>query len=267
MRNAASEAKEKNSGTQSVERTVAVLKELAMFGARGARVADLASHLDLEYPTAHRIIRCLVEQRMVQKDENTLRYSIGPLVHELGLSARPKMHLRELCDSTISRIARKTRDTVFLNVRSGLDVLCIARKEGAFPIKTLVKEVGDRRPLGFGAGGIALLLRLSEEEAAKVITANAPRLQAYGNASPRSIVALVKKSKAVGYVFTEDAIVPGVNAVSLPVGGYDGIPLAAISVAAVRSRIPHPRHRKLVSFLKSEIKALEDIMHSTSSGS
>ena len=261
------ERQRKTFGTQSVERTIALLKELAIFGAQGARVAELASRLDLEYPTAHRIIRCLVDQRMVEKDENTLRYSIGPLVYELGLCAPPKMHLRELCDPIISRIAEKTGDTVFLNVRSGLDALCIDRKEGSFPIKTLIIDIGNRRPLGFGAAGIALLMRLSEEELAKVVTANAPRLQAYGNPSPRSIVALVKRSKVMGYVFTEDVVVPGVSAISLPFGGYDGIPLAAISVTSVSLRMPHSRHRKLASFLESEIRVLEDIMRSTPSGS
>ena len=78
-----------NSGTQSVERTVAILKELATYGSKGARVSVLAASLGLEYPTAHRIIRCLVSQRMVEKDHANLRYSLGPLVYELGLGVLP----------------------------------------------------------------------------------------------------------------------------------------------------------------------------------
>jgi len=251
------------SDTQSVDRTIAILKELATHGPRGARVADLAAGLGLEYPTVHRIIRCLVGQRMVEKGPDSLRYSLGPLVYELGLSVPPRMNLRELCDPVTSRIAESTSDTVFLNVRSGLDVLCIDRKEGAFPIKTLIFEVGNRRPLGVGAGGIALLMALPDEELEEVVAANAARLHAYGSIKPKSVIALVRRSRELGYVFTEDIVVRGVSAVSLPFGGGNGVPAAAISVAGVPSRMAQSRHRELVALLKAEIRTLEGILRST----
>lgn len=251
------------SGTQSVERTVAILKELATYGSKGVRVSVLAASLGLEYPTAHRIIRCLVGQGMVEKDHANLRYSLGPLVYELGLSVPPKLHLRELCDPVTTRIAERTGDTVFLNVRSGPDVLCIDRKEGTFPIKTLIIEVGNRRPLGVGAGGIALLMPLPDEELERVISANEARLKAYGSLKPKSIISLVRRSQDQGYVITEDIIVRGVSAISLPLGGSDGVPAAAITVACVPSRMPQSRHRELAELLRSEITALENSMRSS----
>lgn len=251
------------SGTQSVERTIALLKELATHGPKGARVSELAARLGLEYPTAHRIIRCLVDQHMVEKSPESQCYSLGPLVYELGLSVPPRMNLRELCDPVIAKIAESTGDTVFLNVRSGLDVLCIDRKEGTFPIKTLIFEVGNRRPLGVGAGGIALLLPLPDEELDKLVTANAARLQAYGSLKPKSVLAFVRRVRPLGYVVTEDIVVRGVSAVSLPFGGHHGIPPAAISVACVPSRMPQSRHPDLVALLKSEIRTLEEILRST----
>src|SRR5690606_23855902 len=86
------------SGTQSIERTIALLRELATYGPRGAKVAELAARLDMQYPTVHRMIRCLVGQRMVEKIDSGHRYSLGPLVYELGLSVPQHMNLRELCE-------------------------------------------------------------------------------------------------------------------------------------------------------------------------
>lgn len=248
-------------GTQSIERTIALLKELAMHGSRGARVSEVASALRLEYPTVHRIIRCLATQRMIERNDETLRYSLGPLVYELGLSVPPKMNLREICDAVTSKIAASTEDTVFLNVRSGLDVLCIDRKEGTYPIKTLIFDVGSRRPLGVGAGGLALLMPLSEEELDYVVRANAMRLQMYGSVTPKHILAGVKQAKERGYVI-EEIIVRGVSAIGLPFGGQKGVPPAAISVACVPSRMPKTRHRELVGFLRNEIKTMEKMLRS-----
>lgn len=249
-------------GTQSIERTIGMLKELATHGAEGARAAQLARSLGLEYPTVHRMMRCLVAQHMVRRDEETLRYSLGPLVYELGLSVPSNINLREICNSVTTRIAERTGDTVFLNVRSSLDVLCIDRKEGTFPIKTLIFDVGNRRPLGVGAGGIALLMPLPDDELESVVHANASRLHTYGSLKPKTVIAMVRESRQHGYVATEDIVIRGVNAISLPFGGRDGLPPAAISVAGVPSRMPEARHHELVALLRTEIKAMEHLLGS-----
>jgi DNA-binding IclR family transcriptional regulator len=38
------------------------------------------------------------------------------------------------------------------------------RHEGSFPIRTLVLDVGNRRPLGVGAGGLAILAAIGDEK-------------------------------------------------------------------------------------------------------
>lgn len=250
-------------GTQSIDRTIALLKELAHYGAKGARVSELAAALELEYPTVHRMVRCLVSHGMVERDDGTLRYSLGPLVYELGLSVPPKLNLREICDPVTARIAESTGDTVFLNVRSGLDVLCIDRKLGTYPIKTLIFEVGNRRPLGVGAGGLALLMPLPDEELEAVVHANTARLQSFGSLKAKTVVAMVRQARERGYVVTEDIVVRGVSALSLPFGGKQGVPAAAISVACVPSRMTKARHPEIVTLLKGEIATMEKMLAST----
>ncbi len=226
-------------------------------------MSELSVALRLEYPTVHRMMRCLVAHSMVQRNDDTLRYSLGPLVYELGLSVPAKMNLREICDPVTTKIAEVTGDTVFLNVRSGLDVLCIDRKEGTFPIKTLIFEIGNRRPLGVGAGGIALLMPLADDELEQVVRANSQRLQAYGSLKPKNVLAMVRQAKQIGYVVTEDIVIPGVSAISIPFGGDKGVQPAAISVACVPSRMPRTRHRQLVALLRSEIATMEDMLRSS----
>jgi DNA-binding IclR family transcriptional regulator len=248
------------SGTQSIERAIALLCELATFGPDGAKVSELASRLCIEYPTVHRMVRSLVTKRMVEKSRQRGRYTLGPLVYELGLSVPRRMNLREKCEGCISRLAEITGDTVFLNVRSGYDVLCIDRKEGAFPIKTLIFEIGNRRPLGIGAGGIALLMHLGDDELEHIIHDNTERLKALGYITAKNVLARVRHAREQGHVFTEDIVIRGVSAVSIPFGGHHGLPCAAISIASIPSRMPPSRQSELVRLLKNEITTLENIM-------
>src|SRR5512139_992341 len=165
------------SGTQSIERALWLLREIAAHNRSGSRLLDLATRTGLQRPTVHRMLKCLATESMVQQDPDSHRYFLGPMVFELGLTATPRFNLREICHPALTRIAEATGDTVFLTQRSGLDSVCIDRHEGTFPIKTFTLEVGMRRPLGVGTGSLSILAALPEEEFRSIIASNEPRLQ------------------------------------------------------------------------------------------
>lgn len=255
LRNAAGTQK-KARGIRSIARLVQLLKEIAKSGTRGATLSDLVVATGLSYSTTHRILRCLIDLDLALKDPRTRRYSLGHLVYELGIAAVPRINLREVCEPIVSRIADRTGDSVYLHVRSGLDVLCIDRKSGKSPIKTHVFDIGSRRPLGVGCGGIALLAPLPEEEIEEIVHTVAPRLSEW-RVTPRSVLLAVARAKQVGYAATEGAVVKWVNGVSIPFGGRHGLPQATISVTTISPRLPKSRVVELVAMLRGEIREME----------
>src|SRR5215208_7421692 len=148
--------------TQSRERALMLMREIAAHNRTGTRLLDLASRTGLQRPTVHRMLKCLTLENMVQQDPESHRYFLGPMVFELGLTAAPRFNLREICNPAMNRIAEATGDTVFLTQRSGLDAVCVDRHEGTFPIKTFTLEIGMRRPLGVGTGSLAILSALQD---------------------------------------------------------------------------------------------------------
>jgi DNA-binding IclR family transcriptional regulator len=143
--------------TGSLRRGVRLLRLLATAGARGSSLTDLASETGMPHPSVHRVLKQLQAERLVEHNPDTRRYRLGPLTFELGLASSTLFDIRDLCEPAMRRLAECTADTVYLVCRSGFDAVCIHRLEGAFPIRTLVLEVGSRRPLGVGAGGLAVL--------------------------------------------------------------------------------------------------------------
>ncbi len=223
----------------------------------GTRLIDLAARTKLRYPTAHRILQCLVKQGLVEKHLGTRCYSLGPLLYELGLAATPRTNLKNICEPFLSRLAEITGDTVFLNVRSGLDAVCIDRREGTFPIKALVYEIGVRRPLGVGAGGLALLMKLAWADIQQIVKDNATRLPSYGRLTSQAVLTALKRARETGYVVTSNVVVSGVTSVALPFSGRQGVPWAAVTVSSVSSRMPPSRQRELAALLDSEIQGME----------
>ena len=249
-------APRKLSGTQSIERALSLLREIAAHNRSGSRLLDLATRTGLQRPTVHRMLKCLAAENMVQQDPDTHRYFLGPMVFELGLTAAPRFNLREICHPALTRLAEVTGDTVFLTQRSGLDAVCLDRHEGTFPIKTFTLEIGMRRPLGVGIGSLAILAELPEEDIRNIVASNAPRLPEYG-LTPGSLLSQIKKAQKLGYAVRETPSLAGVRSIGQALHNRSGVPFAALSVSAISSRMNEKRVAELAALLKNEARPIE----------
>ena len=244
-------------GAQSVHRVALLLRVLAAQGRDGCRLLDLAAASGLERPTVHRLLKGLMAEGMVAQGPAGRRYRLGHLVFELGLAAAPRFDLRRLCEPALTRLAERTGDTVFLSVRSGNDSVCLDRKEGSFPIKTLTVDVGTRRPLGVGAGGLALLTSLPAAEAEAVLAVNARQFAGYADLDPPILREMLARAQILGYVLNDRQVTPGAMSLALPVNDAYGRPLAAISIGAIASRMAPARQHELAALLRAEVAELE----------
>lgn len=251
------------SGTQSIQRAAHVLRIIASRNGTGLRLVDISMHAKLERPTVHRILKCLIAEGLVRQDTGTRRYFLGRLIFELGLAASTSFNLRDICRPALLRLAEQTGDTVFLTIRSGFDTVCVDRAEGSFPIKTLTLDVGTRRPLGVGAGGLALLMSLPEEAIEYVVSANALRLGAYNNLTVPALMRLLKRCRELGYALNDARITPGATSVGLPIRSRSGEPFLAISIGAISERMAENRQKELVELIRSEIVSLEAAVSDT----
>jgi DNA-binding IclR family transcriptional regulator len=251
------------SGTQSIERALWLLREIAAHNRGGSRLLDLSARTGLQRPTVHRMLKCLVAEGMVQQDEETHRYYLGSMVFELGLSAAPRFNLREICHPSLARICESTGDTAFLTQRSGLDGVCLDRHEGTFPIKTFTLEIGMRRPLGVGIGSLAILSALPEDEIKNTITNNSQRLTEHG-LTPSSLLAQVRRAQKLGYALRESPSLAGVRSIGHAIRNGSGIAFAGLSLSTISSRMTEKRVPELAALLKSEARQVEKQLAQTS---
>ncbi len=244
-------------GTQSIQRAALLVRLIASRSQPGSRLADVVQHSQLERSTVRRMLKCLIEEGFVRQDAESRRYALGPLVFELGLAAAPQFNLVDICRPALARLAEATGDTVFLTVRSGYDTVCIDRKEGSFPIRALTLDVGTRRPLGAGAGGLALLMPLPGAEIKAIVNANAVRLRGYNNLTVPSLTAMLDRARELGYALNDNHITAGATSIGLPIISRYGQPFAAISVGAISSRMNAERQKKVAALLRKEVRTVE----------
>lgn len=247
-------------GAQTIHRAIRALKLVAAQPERGIRLVDLAEAMGLERPTAHRLLKALTEERMLVQHPGSRRYSLGALLFELGLAAAHQYNLRDVAQPVLKALAEQTGDTSFLFVRSGNDAVCIARQGGTHPIQTPVVPAGARQPLGVNAGGLALLSALPEQEAIQIIHSVEPRLAAYGDLEVEQLVRYWERARKLGYALIGEHAVPGISAIGLPVVNAAGLPIAAITVASIHSRMSGARLSSIVPLLKKAASELTELL-------
>ncbi len=251
---------------QSLERAVAILRVLAEDHRQGLRLTDVAARTGLSKSTAHRMLVALTGLGLVEQDAGSGHYFPGLALLGLGAAAANRHDLAELAAPYLQRLADRTGETIYLSMRCGNDVVCVDRVEGPFPIKILTWKAGDRRPLGVNASGLALLARLPEGEAARIVEANAAQVESYTGNDRAGVLELIERTRRNGYAFNEGFSARGMAAVGVAIRGQRGEPLAALSVAAISARLEGDRRETVVQWLKGEAAKLEEHLQAVTHG-
>jgi DNA-binding IclR family transcriptional regulator len=242
----------KTKGAQTVFRALDLLQRVALLHPQGTTIGPLAETSGLDRATAYRLLSTLVEAGFVERDQRKV-YRLGLQAMQLGLSAMNQAPLREICRPVMQRLARRTEDTVFLVVRNGDYAHCLHCEEGAYPVKAMVLQIGGMRVLGIGSAGMTLLARLEDDQIEALYARHQDEFQPGGPAL-RQLKQLVAKTREQGCAMTDGLVTEGVGGVGMSFevthGGH-----AAISIAAISSRIPEERKHRIAQLISEELRA------------
>jgi DNA-binding IclR family transcriptional regulator len=243
-------------GTQAVARAAALLREIASSGEPTCALADLADRLQLERPTAYRILQRLVVEGLVAQDPATRGYALGPLLYELGLAAQPPLRLHAVASEALRELALQSGDTAFGIVQSGLDSLCIDRHEGDYPVKALMMNPGRRRPMGIGAGSLAMLAAMPAAKSDQVLEANDVRTRAAGGPGAGELMKAVDQTRAAGHALRQPVEAPEILSIAVAACNAYGTPVLALSISALKFRIDN-RADRLLALLQDAKQSVE----------
>jgi len=239
------------SGTQSIERAVRVLTEVTARSRFGWRPTDLAARCGLDRATTHRILACLVRERLVHQRAVDGHYLPGPLLFELALSLPGYDALRRQCEPILARLARRARGYALLSVRSFDDAVCIASAGTPAYLGTAF-DVGTRRPLIAIAAGVAMLMAMPRAQAQAIVDRELASLQ-----DRKSLVRMWRRSLALGFAANVGYTARGVNAVAVPLRDPDGSVFGSLAIAASAAELPSGKLHDTRTALAEEGRRVE----------
>jgi DNA-binding IclR family transcriptional regulator len=229
-----------SAGTQSIEKALALWRDVAGTGNNGARLTDLAAQRGLNVATVRRTLLSLVRSGWLEQDSPSRRYSLGARSVTLSAVSSRFSRLQHLAQSSLLRLAAASDDAVFLCLPLISDWVCIQRLDGSHPIRTHWPQATDRQPLGIGAAGLAFL-------------AFAPHAH---STSARLDPAALTLTRAQGFAFNPGAVFADSWEIAACVCNEQGSPVAALGISAIASRLQADRRLQLASALKDEARTL-----------
>jgi DNA-binding IclR family transcriptional regulator len=243
-------------GTALLTKAFVVLRQVSRRHHTGWTLSELSAACGYSHPTVHRILLALMENGMVAKRPGTHAYVLGPAALNFGASVHPMFDLREAGQPALERLVALSEGTAFLYVRSGYDLVCIARAQGAQRARALPLEVGARRPLCLSAGGVAMMLHLSASEQAAAIRYSLTQAEPAGRQRLAAIRQMIRESRRLGFGINVDLLVPGMTGVGVPVLNASGDPVAALTLTQLSAGLAGEAIRRLAARMREEAARL-----------
>ncbi|CAN7308903.1 IclR family transcriptional regulator [Bosea sp. LjRoot90] len=246
------------SGSQSVDRALRLLSLVGRETASGLPLSEIVENSGLNKPTVRRLLLALMRAGLVEQETRTRRYHLGEEAFVLGLLSGQRHGLLDLAMPSLRVLSDTTQDTSFFSIRRDRFVICLHREEGTWPVRTHALQAGDQHPLGVGAGSLAMLAALADDEIAEMIEANRAILDArYPAYSPAQLRAEIALTRRQGFALNPGHIVASSWGVGVSVRYPDGRVAGALSIAAIDSRMQPQRQQELATLLRQEARQVE----------
>lgn len=234
-----------------MRRALQLLRLIALHQEDGLKLTEVIAESGLERSTVHRLLSCLVEEQFVEKEPDSKSYRLGIDAMQLGFASMRRVPLVDSCRALMQKLARMSGDTVFLVVRQGDYCVCLHREEGHFPVRVFTTDVGGRRLLGIGAGGLALMAALSDADIGRITERHAAEY-AQAGFTPPLMAQAVNRTRQQGFSEIVDTITLGVCGVGSTFSA-SLTTLAAISFGAITTRLPAARRQEMGQLLLAQL--------------
>lgn len=240
--------KEKETGTQAIERALQVLK--CFIGDKNnLSLTAVAKQVGIPVSTTSRILGILSREAFVQRNEMTKRYSLGKNIYLLGYCEKQQDTLRRVVYPYLLKLRDEFNETATMYIRDGRVRRLYEKVE---PEKNFrfTPAVGSEYHLWAGAGAKALLAFMTERERDEILSELRP-LTPQTILEPEALREEILNVRKRGYACSFDEYSGGFTSLAGPVVNEKDEVLCTIGVTGPSVRFSP----EIVERLGERIKA------------
>jgi DNA-binding IclR family transcriptional regulator len=196
-------------GIQSVEVASEILRALIDAG-RPVPLKDLARLARMHPGKAHRYLVSLTRTEMVSQDDLSGHYGVGPMAIALGLAGLRNIDVVRTSAALLPALRDEINETVLLSIWSPQGPVVFDLEESIRPVSMNIR-VGSILPILSTATGRVFAAFMPGEAVSALMEAETSRSKKFSD--PK----ILDETRRRGIACVEGTLVPGVNAMSVPV--------------------------------------------------
>jgi DNA-binding IclR family transcriptional regulator len=126
-------------------------------------VLEIIKKVGMPKATVHRLVKTLVQMRLLEKDHVKGKYKVGPELYILGSLYLGTMDVLKAAQPVVKRVNELTEEAVIIGIVDSVDMTVLMKEEALHALR-YAHPVGTSIPAHASATGKALLSVLTEEE-------------------------------------------------------------------------------------------------------
>ncbi|SFR83645.1 transcriptional regulator, IclR family [Agromyces sp. CF514] len=223
-------------GTQSVDRALQVLLQIAESPPPGLTLAACSAILGYSKPTTLRILRTLEARQFLRYDDELGVYTLGMATVQLGSEYLNRLDLRRAALPSMRALVDQTQETAHLGVLSGTDVVYIELVDSPHPVRVF-SRVGAAVPAYATAIGKAILAWTPEGARAAHVTQPLEARTPFTLRTESELADDLVATRERGFAIDNQENREGIRGFAAPVFDFQGRAIAAVSIAGPATRI------------------------------
>lgn len=223
-------------GTQSLDRALQVLLQIAEEPPPGLTLAACTAILGYSKPTTQRMLRTLVARNFLAYNDELGVYTLGVVNAQLGSEYLRRLDLRRVALPEMRVLVAATGETAHLGIVTGQDVVYIELVDSPHPVR-IFSRVGAAVPAYATAIGKAILAWMDADISARHVpdvfvprTAKTVRDRAAFDAD-------LLLARGRGYAIDDQENRTGIRGYAAPIFDHTGAVVAAVSIGGPADRV------------------------------
>jgi len=218
----------------------------------------IAEQLGVARSTAYRYLQSLVNTQFLEEAPGG-GFRLGLRIMEIARLARRSYGLSEIALPAMTALSEQVQETVLLTRRAGDLVVCVDRVEAGTRAVRISYERGSSLPLNAGASALTLLAWSPVAEVRHLLSS--ARLHKFTPSTLTGVDALMRRLAEIrdnGFSVTRAELDPDVLGIAAPIRDESGQVVAAVSVAALASRVGPKAEPRVIKEVLSTAAQISD---------
>ena len=221
---------------QSLERAFAILEEISR-NREGINLATLAKAVGLHNSTTFHLLKTMAQLGYIGHVRDSKRYRIGAKLFTLAAGALEENSFLALATPLLETLTGETGEAAHFAIRSGNDIVVIARTAGSGLLQ-MVDRNGGQRPAHATALGKVLLAAMNDAQVRQFLGSDAlRRFTAKTIVDRNSLLREIEEVRRKGIAWDDGEFDAEIRCVAVPVYDFAGRVAGAVGISGAVWRL------------------------------